>query len=100
MATKGTPRQMLAAMSERRAFHGSPRKSMYWLMSPIFVRVQDRIENCASYSHQKAMAESAVGTMKGSSTMERKNDLKGRLRLSSIASHRPRANLMTLATTV
>jgi len=28
IATKGTPRQMLAAMVDSRAFHGSPRKSM------------------------------------------------------------------------
>jgi hypothetical protein len=29
IATKGTPRQTLAAMVDSRAFHGSPRKSMY-----------------------------------------------------------------------
>ena len=47
-----------------------------------------------------AMAESAVGTMNGSSTIARKKDLNGRCRLSSTASHRPSTNLAMLATTV
>ena len=63
MATKGTPRQTLAAMTEKRAFHGSPRKSMYLSIRPIFISTQLMIENCASKIHQKAIADSAVGTM-------------------------------------
>ncbi len=38
--------------------------------------------------------------MNGSNTMARTNDLKGMCLLSSNASHSPRTNLMTLATTV
>ncbi len=69
-------------------------------MRPIFVSVHEMIENCASYSHQKASAESAVGTMNGRRTIARTKDLNGRLRFSSSASHSPSANLMTLATNV
>ncbi len=69
-------------------------------MKPAFISTHEMTENCASYIHQNAMAESAVGTMKGSRTTARKNDLKGRLRLSNSASQSPSANLKTLATIV
>src|SRR5437868_13966658 len=48
MATNGTPRRMLAAITDKRASQGSPRKSMYRSMRPIFVRVQLITENCES----------------------------------------------------
>jgi hypothetical protein len=48
IATNGTPRQMLAAITESRAFHGLPRKSMYLSMNPIFTSIQLMIENWAS----------------------------------------------------
>ena len=48
IATNGTPRQMLAAITDSRAFHGSPRKSMYLSIRPIFTRIQLMIENWAS----------------------------------------------------
>src|SRR5262245_59724556 len=48
MATNGTPRQTLAAIVDMRASQGSPRKSMYWLISPILVSVQLTTENCVS----------------------------------------------------
>jgi hypothetical protein len=35
------------------------------------------IENCGSYSHQNAMADSTVGTMNGSSTTARMTALNG-----------------------
>ena len=48
IATKGMPRQTLAMMTEVRAMVGSPRKSMYWWITPSFIRLQLMIENCAS----------------------------------------------------
>ena len=63
IATNGTPRQILAAMVENRAFQGSPRKSMYAVMKPIFTKAQLMMENCESKSHQNAIADKAVGTM-------------------------------------
>jgi len=51
---------------------------MYEWMSPMRVSVHEITENCASYIHQNAIAESAVGTMNGSSTIARIRDLNGR----------------------
>src|SRR3979490_542432 len=48
MATKGTPRQMLAMIVDARAIQGSPRKSMYRSIKPIFTRVQLTTENWES----------------------------------------------------
>ena len=48
---------------------------MYSWIRPIFMSVQLMIENCESYIHQNAIAESAVGTMNGSSTMARSDRL-------------------------
>ena len=48
MATKGTPRQMLAKMVEARALFGSPRKSMLVAISPSFRSDQEMIENWVS----------------------------------------------------
>ena len=73
---------------------------MYWSISPILTSTQLMTENCASYNHQKAMAESAVGTIQGSSTTARKKLLNGRFLFSRIARYRPSANLITLATMV
>ena len=36
---------------------------MYLSIRPIFISAQLMIENCASKIHQKAIADSAVGTM-------------------------------------
>ena len=47
-------------------------------MSPAALRVQVMIENCGSKIHRKAMADSTVGTMNGSSTTARMNALNGR----------------------
>src|SRR5690242_14514646 len=77
MATKGTPRQMLAKITDKRAFQGSPRKLMLCEMSPSCLSDQEIMENCGSNSHQNAMAESTVGTMNGMSTMARINALNG-----------------------
>ena len=77
-------------------FAGQEPKSGFWGMRYISL---DRCRK-ASKLFAKAIAESAVGTIQGSSTTARKNDLKGRLRLSSSASHRPSANFRMLATVV
>src|SRR6201995_5372456 len=71
MATNGTPRQMLAMITDVRAQSVSPRKLMLWVMRPSLISDQEMIENCASYIHQNAIADSTVGTMKGISTTER-----------------------------
>src|SRR6187397_1206050 len=78
IATNGTPRQTLAAIVEKRALYGSPRKSIGWSITPSQRSVQEITENCASYSHQKASADSAVGTIHGKSTTARSSDLNGR----------------------
>ena len=43
------------------------------------------IENCGSNSHQNAIADSTVGTMKGIRTMARKIALNGNFSFSSTA---------------
>ena len=68
IATNGTPRQILAKITDQRAFQVSPRKSILVAISPSFRSDQDTIENWLSKIHQNAMAESTVGTMKGIST--------------------------------
>src|SRR5690242_20243426 len=85
MATNGTPRQILAKITDQRAFHGSPRKLMYCVISPSFISDHEMIENCGSNSHQKAIAESTVGTMNGISTTARMIALNGRRSLSNSA---------------
>src|SRR5665213_3139253 len=85
MATKGTPRQILTKVRHQRAFQGSPRKSMYCLISPSLTRLHEMIENCASKIHQKAMAESTVGTTNGMSTIERRSALNRKFLLSNNA---------------
>src|SRR4029078_10978184 len=99
IATNGTPRQMLAKITDQRAFHGSPRKSILVVITPIWRSDHEMIENWLSYSHQNEIAESTVGTMNGISTIERMIALNGKLWLSSTARYRPTANLMMLATT-
>src|SRR5688572_32179620 len=61
----GTPRQTFAKMTLQRAFHASPRKLMLPSIHPSCRSDQEMTENCGSKIHQKAMAESTVGTMKG-----------------------------------
>src|SRR5487761_1938963 len=78
IATKGTPRQILANITQMRASVGSPRKSILWLMRPNLISDQEMIENCASKIHQNAIADKTVGTTKGISTIERSKALRGR----------------------
>src|SRR6185312_7746851 len=85
IATNGTPRQMLAKITQARAQSGLPRKLMLWLINPILMSDQDKIENCASKIHQNASADSTVGTMKGISTSARNIALNGRFSFSSNA---------------
>ena len=77
MATNGTPRQILAKITDQRAFQASPRKSILVAISPSFRSDQEMIENWLSKIHQNAMAESTVGTMKGISTIARRIALNG-----------------------
>src|SRR5262245_36089734 len=77
MAMNGTPRQILAKITDQRAFQGSPRKSMFELISPIFLSDHDKTENWLSNSHQNAMADRTVGTMNGISTTARMMALNG-----------------------
>ena len=65
MAMKGTPRQTLAKITLACACSGTPRKSTLVAISPIFRSDQEMIENCGSKIHQKAIADSTVGTMNG-----------------------------------
>src|SRR5215475_1956470 len=85
MAMNGTPRQMLAKITDQRAFHGSPRKSILVAISPILRRLHEMIENWLSNSHQNAMADSTVGTMNGISTTARMIALNGMCWLSRSA---------------
>src|SRR5215467_10704411 len=85
IATNGTPRQTLAKITDHRAFHTSPRKSIFVVMRCIFFSDQEMIENCGSKSHQKAIAESTVGTIKGIRTTAQMIALKGSLSFSSSA---------------
>src|SRR5258708_26841134 len=100
MATKGTPRQTLAKITDQRAFQTSPRKSILVVIKCIFLSDHEMIENCGSNSHQNAMAESTVGTMKGIKTTARMIALNGNLSLSRSARYSPTTNLMMLATLV
>src|SRR5665647_1670544 len=77
IATNGTPRQMLAKITDQRAFQTSPRKLMFSVMRPMLFNDQEMIENWGSNSHQNAMAERTVGTMNGISTTARRMALKG-----------------------
>src|SRR6266508_3713081 len=85
MAMNGTPRQILAKITDQRAFQVSPRKSILVAISPSFRSDQDTIENWLSKIHQKAMAESTVGTMNGISTTARMIALNGMCWLSKVA---------------
>ena len=67
---------------------------------PICRSDQEMTENCGSKIHQKAIAESTVGTMKGIRITARMIALNGMFWLSSSARYRPIANLNTLATKV
>src|SRR5437588_5902936 len=78
MAMNGTPRQILAKITDQRAFQVSPRKSMLVAINPSFLSDQDTIENWLSKIHQNAIAESTVGTMNGISTTARIIALNGR----------------------
>jgi len=54
-------------------------------ISPTLRRLHEMMENWLSNSHQNAMAESTVGTMKGISTTARSIALNGRFSFSRIA---------------
>jgi len=70
----------MTKITDQRAFQVSPRKSIFDEINPRWRSDHDTIENCASKIHQKAMAESTVGTMKGMSTTARRIALNGNSR--------------------
>src|SRR6185437_7478658 len=65
IATNGTPRQILAKITDQRAFQMSPRKLML-----VVIR-------CILFSDQETIAESTVGTMNGIRTTARMIALNG-----------------------
>src|SRR5262249_62356282 len=77
MAIKGTPRQILAKMTDQRAFQGSPKKSMLEAISPIFLSDHDRTENWLSNNHQKAIDDRTAGPMNGKRTSARMMSMNG-----------------------
>src|ERR1043166_529630 len=85
IATKGTPRQILAKITQIRAHVVSPRKLMLWSRMPRCLNDQEMIENWESKIHQKASADSTVGTMKGISTAARSIALNGKFSFRSSA---------------
>src|SRR3981189_3923967 len=68
IATKGTPRQILAKITQIRAQVVSPRKLMFWVIRPMCLSDHEMIENCESKIHQNARPDSTVVTKKGAST--------------------------------
>src|SRR2546430_10535720 len=54
IATKGTPRQMLAKITHIRAQVVSPRKLIFWVIRPRCFNDQEMIENCESKIHQRS----------------------------------------------
>ena len=85
IATKGTPRQILAKITHIRAQVTSPRKLIFWVIRPRCLSDQEMIENCESKIHQNASADSTVGTMKGISTSARSIALNGMFSFKSSA---------------
>src|SRR5215212_3652297 len=100
IATKGTPRQILAKITQIRAQVTSPRKLMFSVIMPICLSDQEMIENCESKIHQNASADSTVGTMNGISTSARSIALKGMFSFNSSARYSPIPNFIALATKV
>src|SRR5258708_39977890 len=86
IATNGTPRQMFAAVTESRASQGSPRKSMYRSIRPIFESVQLTTENWEAQIHQNAMGDGAGHTTNGGGTIARLHGWNGTGRLKGSAS--------------
>src|SRR3954471_17012243 len=93
IATNGTPRQILAKITQIRAQVVSPKKLMFCEISPRCFSDHEMIENCESKIHQNASADSTVGTMNGISTSARSIALNGMFSLSNSARYSPIANL-------
>src|SRR3954454_9763753 len=100
IATNGTPRQILAKITQMRAQVTSPRKLMFWVIRPSCLSDQEMIENCESKIHQNASADRTVGTMNGISTSARSIALNGMFSFNSSARYNPIPNFMALATEV
>src|SRR3954451_22057991 len=77
IATNGTPRQILAKITQIRAQVVSPRKLMFCEIRPRCFSDHEMIENCESKIQQNASAEATVGTMNGISTSARNIALNG-----------------------
>src|SRR5207245_1847232 len=98
IATKGTPRQILAKITQIRAHVVSPRKLMFWVIRPICFKDHEMIENWESKIQQNASRDSTVGTMKGISTSARTmNQKPSQLRLCLSWSHALASRISVLA---
>ena len=69
-------------------------------ITPHCISTQEMIENWLSKIHQKASAESTVGTTQGRSMIARKKLFQGRFSFRISASQRPSPNFSTEATMV
>src|SRR5205085_12332977 len=74
IATNGTPRQILAKITQIRAQVVSPRKLMFCVINPRCFKDHEMNENCESTIHQNVSADSTVGTKRGISTSARRLD--------------------------
>src|SRR5690606_26001741 len=95
IATKGMPRQTLAAITDQRAVQGSPRKLIGAWITPHWISTCEMIENWLSKIHQKASADRTVGTTQGSRMTARKKVFIGSFSFRISASQSPRPNFST-----
>jgi len=65
IATKGTPRQMLAKITHIRAQVTSPRKLMFSVIRPRCLSDHEMMENCESKIHQNAQSRQHRGHDEG-----------------------------------
>src|SRR3982751_6962844 len=63
IATNGTPRQILAKITQMRAQVVSPRKLMFCEISPRCFSDHEMIENCEQKKHHTPSPETTAGAM-------------------------------------
>src|ERR1700675_2567947 len=100
IATKGTPRQILAKITQIRAQVVSPRKLMFCVIKPRCFSDHEMIENWEAKIHQNASADSTVVTMKGINTIARSIALNGMFSFHGAAREIRRTNLIQPAAEV
>src|SRR5471030_1375789 len=87
-------------ITEIMAMYGSPSQLIRVSMMPMWNNIQLRTLKVGSNIHFQAKVDSTVGMMNGSRMKARTSALPLKCRLSSIASHRPKASLNTVVTPV